>query len=196
MIDLTNHYEAFLEQLIRANVARENGEDRLTVSLNCLVNVIRLLEHDVRVREAGLTVPLHELAHALQDVLRGANPSLFSERPAGKRGAPTSTSFEGVRGVCTAAVSILTHGGDVRRAAAAFVAHELGRLGVLGADRKPIEAKKILHWHNEIGGRANARATNTHNSLLVKVDFASLDSAEKRRGFVTEILTGLVTAGF
>ena len=132
----------------------------------------------------------------MQDVIRGANPSLFSKQHAGKPGAPTSTSFDSVCGVCAAAVSILIHGGDSRRAAAAFVADELRRLEVHGPNRQPIEARQILHWRNEVGGRASTLTTDIYHSVVAKVDFASLDSADKRRNQVTEILAGVMTAGF
>jgi hypothetical protein len=186
-------------ELVRANQAEEAGTDQLQVILKCLVDTMGFLDADLSIRGSGLTRPLGVLAAALRDLKLGASPALFFNRPKKGGGRPKGVSIEAAHGAAAAALSVLIQAGESRDSASQFVAEKLAAVGVKSVRGKPISARQVLRWREEIGGRASQLAESTYNDILKKyatVPREVLADQKRRRDLVEGAIMGIRSMGF
>jgi len=193
----SSRYRRLIAQLGRAKLAAQEKQDNLPVALKCLVEVLHFLDDDLDVRAAALTRPLGTLAAAIRDVLMGARPPLFFDRPK-EPGRPTGTSFEAVRGTIAAAVDALIVWGEPPSAAGKFVADELKHAGVKAPRGAAITSKQVLRWRHEVGGASPALTESTYKDVRAKYDSVPaflVATTEARRNLVRGAIHGIWSMG-
>jgi hypothetical protein len=190
-------YRRLIAELEKASREARDGQDDLLVILRCLVATLQFIDEDPEVRATGLTRFLGTLAAAIRDVLIGAKPSLFFDRPNGP-GRPTGRSFEAVRGAVAAAVDMLIEGGEPPRDAGNFVADELHRANVMGPLGKAITARQVLRWRHNLGGTAPALRESAYKDVRAQYDRIIASSAigkERRRNLVRGAILAIGSMG-
>jgi hypothetical protein len=149
-------YDVLIEQLSeieRRTAAREI--DALTASHDALCAVINFLHQDERVLEHEATRPLCRLMLAIGDRRQGAKPKLLGlvDRK-GRRGPPTGRSVILLRARLNIVFRVLLDGGMPKKEAAQWLAAELKRSGVKQPNERAIDAREIIRWHAELGGKS------------------------------------------
>jgi hypothetical protein len=137
----------------------ESKLDHLSASFEALSAVIGFLNADPMVVKAEATRALFRLYFAIYDLQRGANPKLLCEPTFhdGREehvGAPTLTSVVLVRAHVAAAVLLLCESGMSRNDAARWLTAELDRSKIRQPNGKPINARLVLRWRDELNGKA------------------------------------------
>lgn len=146
---LCGAYADLLDGLAEAKREMEApGADRLAAIERALAAVVRFVQGDRTAFAAGAHLPLLELAKALHDVKAGAKPDLFEGRAVHNR--PSGDAFAAARGQAAAAVAILEDAGLLPGEAANFVATEMARAGIVQPGGKPIGAKLVRAWRDEL----------------------------------------------
>jgi hypothetical protein len=156
---MTSHveqrYEEFIERLLDLH-RRESSLAPLDACFEALGAVLRFLSGDARLLEGEATKPLNRLLFAILNRSRGAKPKLFFELPEGpdKSAKPTYTSSIIPRGYVNAAYLSLLEGSMSQKEASKWLAQELKRAGVKQSNGRAIDAKVIVRWRAELGGKA------------------------------------------
>lgn len=136
-----------------ADAAREmEGPGKLAAVERALGAVVRFVQGDANAFAAGAHLPLIALARAVNDLRAGSLPELFNVPPTANR--PAGTAFGMARGQAAAAVAILEDAGMQPADAAAFVAAELARHGIVQPDGKTegeaIAPSLVRRWRQDV----------------------------------------------
>lgn len=150
---------------LQAN-AEKMDDDPLAAAASALDCVIRFLGDADRLfgqdADSDAVTPLWRLSSALRDLSRGAKPPLlFDRRRAAVRGAPTKTAENlTLRPIVLVAYEMLTRtaigtkGVFPPDAAARELESMLSRERITHRDGKPITARQIVRWSQELGGKS------------------------------------------
>ena len=150
-------YETLVERLSEIERRASTSElDHLAASFEALNAVITYLGADPRIVERGATRSLGRLRFALHDRMLGAKPKLFFEPPdrKGAQGAPSYTSAVVLRPLVISAFLSLRNGGLSKEEASRWLAAELKESGVIQPNGRAVNARTIVRWHTELGGKS------------------------------------------
>ncbi|MBV8093131.1 MAG: hypothetical protein JO110_07830 [Acetobacteraceae bacterium] len=170
-------YADLLVGLIRAQSARNAGDQGAAPCLRALVAILQFLDADLIVADLGITEVLGALANALNDILQGAQPELLSadryagpdeDESKGKRGRPTDRARYAGRGVVAFCASLLIEAGFTRTDAGKIIAREAEHLGIDWQRDDRITPKRVLRWRAEIGAGGPALADEMYETLKAK----------------------------
>jgi hypothetical protein len=143
----------------------------LAASYESLSAVIGFLYADPEVVERESARPLYRLMIAIYDTMRGAKPKLLFE-PASHpgredhKGAPTHLFVNLLRGHVVAAFLLLRESGMSSVEAGKWLAAELKRSAVKSSDGKIIDAKIIIRWRRELGGKSPKGSDDVFRLIL------------------------------
>jgi hypothetical protein len=154
-----------IEKLAAIEQRRKDGSQDLELGIEALAAVIELIQADVRNIKANTAGPLKRLMAALHDLQYGAKSAMISDRldqGPPRRGKPTNTISDSLRGQFAAAVDILIESGVSRQDAGDYVARRIikSRIPIKGLRREPgVTAARVLRWRDE-AGVASSQAFN------------------------------------
>lgn len=165
---LCGAYADLLDGLTDAARAME-GADKLAAVERALGAVVRFVQGDHAAFAAGAHLPLIALARAINDLRMGSPPDLFDVPPTANR--PAGTAFGMARGQAAAAVAILEDAGVQPNEAAAFVAAEMARRGIVQPDGKrqgeAIAPSLVRRWRQDVRqGKAQRMATQAYRAAM------------------------------
>jgi hypothetical protein len=161
-------YEALIERLLDIQ-RHESSLDPLSASFEALSAVVEFLNADTRLVENEATTLLVRLFLALHDWRRGAKPKLLFDAPSRKRakgGAPTHTSAVILREYVNAAFLILCEAMS-QQEASRWLATELKHAGIEQSNGHAIDARVIIRWRAERGGKSPKGSDETFAMLVL-----------------------------
>ena len=148
-------YEALVEHLLDLR-QRESSLDRLSTTFEALGAVLDFLNGDARLVASEATKPLNRLRFALLDRQQGAKPKLFFDAPdrMGAKGAPSNTSSVVLRAIVNAAFFAFCGARVPQQEASRWLAAELKHAGIKQPNGQAIDARAIVRWDAERGGKS------------------------------------------
>jgi hypothetical protein len=148
-------YDALIERLLDLQ-RRDPPLHPLSASFEALNAVLAFLYPDPRLFESEATKPLGRLLLALADRSRGAKPKLFFDAPdrMGSGGPPSYTSAVILRAIINVSFSILRKAGVSQQEASGWLASRLKRSGIKQPSGRAIDARTIVRWRGELGGKS------------------------------------------
>lgn len=150
--DVGRAFDALLGELRAASRAPGEPAPQLEASSRALLAVMTFLNTHPVIASEHLMKPLTVMLGAAIEARSGGKPALFFKQPSiGHR--PPSPRLDATRGVIAYCIELLVDTKLMRRPAAAeFVATEANRLGLRGANNKPITAAMANSFRDNSGG--------------------------------------------
>ena len=173
------------------------GDDRLAVALQMLVEVKHFIEQDETVLRCGITEPLGAIASALRDVQQGALPTLFEEgRAANKTKYKDPTSTMTISACATACMEILMRHKSSVAESSQFVADELRKVGIVKKHEGGfITADTIRRWRNNIWQKKVAYSINRQILNDITQQLGTNSTLADAKLVVTNSVRALVSSG-
>lgn len=150
--DVGRAFDTLLQDLRAAAHAPCEPAPQLEAGAQALLAVMTFLNTHPVVASEQLMAPVAAMLAAAIEARSGGKPALFFKQPSiGHR--PPSPRLDAVRGVVAYCIELLVDTKLMRRGAAAeFVANEANRLGLRGANNKPITAAMANSFRDNSGG--------------------------------------------
>jgi hypothetical protein len=199
-------YRGLMNSLFALEVGvRTEHIDRLDAGVRATQSVLKYLNSDAFCVRLGLTKLLGSIMHALHDTSQGAKPPLFFNRkakPAG--GAPSYLAESGLRAQVVLMFRVLMHAKMKDSEANKWLATELNKSGVKQKKTKkhpygqPIEARQIIRWSGELGGKSISGSDATYR--ILESGYVARHGwpthFEEARLRIRKLIHGLRAAGF
>ena len=168
-IELTQKYIELVGSIKILNDQFNQGEDRIGVALQMLIQIKHFIEQDETVLRSGITAPLGAIASALRDIQQGVPPKLFEKsgtRNKTKYKDPTATMT--VSACAAACMEILMKRKYGLEKSSLFVSIELAKAGITQKhEGGHITADTVLRWRERMTVKNKTVAYAIYRHLIV-----------------------------
>ena len=167
-IELTQKYIELIGVLKILSDRFSEGDDRLDVALQMLVEVKHFIEQDTSVAQYGMTEPLGAIATALRDIQQGIPPKLFQEKIIKNKTKYKDPTLTMAVSACAAAcMEILMRYKYGQEKSGLFVAIELSKFGITHThEGRTITQDTIRRWRDRMNVKNKTVAMAIYEQII------------------------------